>query len=213
MKINAVTNYNAFNSTKKTKNNSTQNFSAPSFKMAKVNVLWDHSDEITNFFVNINEYPMKNIVNRLVPMLEKLDKNLSIAISGTEKSRLFKKNIKGLKFEVGYIDQKKAYVDILNKTGKEQTLKPETIKGLKDKDEVLLYMLSQPGKIAKLHNTNKETPEQFIDICRRLVNWEAENMPKKLLENSIIKKQPNGTFELMREIDRKADWEHYSLYL
>lgn len=211
MKINAVTNYNAFKPTKKTNNTPAQNFSQPSFKMAKVNVLWDHCDELTNFYVQINEYPMKQIVNKLVPFLEKLDKNLSIAISGTEKSRFFKKNLKGLKFEVGYIDQKKAYVDILN--AHPQRIHYKTIEGLREKDEVLLYMLGQPGKIAKLYNTDKESPEQFIDICRRLVDLEVAHLPKKLLGHNALKRLPNGKFELLHEFGRKADWEKYTLYL
>lgn len=153
----------------------------PAFK-AKVEIVRDLGE------------PFLKLAQAVLPSLKKLDANLRIKIDKAEIWRMFRSDLKGLKFDIGYIDQKKAYIKVLEQNAERPFLKRQTIQGLKDKDESLLYMFSQSGRVGFCVNPKNIAEEQFTKTAVALVKREIEHMPKKLLEHPKIEKLPNGKF-------------------
>lgn len=201
MKINAI------NSNIQQKRNNNTKFSkeTPSFK-AKVTIHKSLEDIISGVSYPIKlEGALLSAANKLAKILEKFDDNLIIDISGTKKFTSFLDIFRdklGLKIDIRYFDQKKAYFDILNRKPQEQFLKESTIEGLKKKDKTLIYMLRHKIGVGKYFSPSHETEDQYIETLAKMVKEDVLKMPNRLLENSNIEKNSDNTFSLVIKPDK-----------
>ncbi len=180
MKVKSVNNLNY--QTKK------QKHSQPSFE-ARVNIS-QQRDIISDSFVNLTESPLKQLVEKIKPVLEKFDDNLNIEISGVTKPMSFWdifRNTRptGLKFDVTIFDEKKFVNDILNDKLLPEFVEPQVIQGLKNKDEVLIRTGLRRARACtgKYFSPQKgETPEQYIAEVVPKLKEHIRLMPKFLFE-------------------------------
>ena len=165
---------------------------------AKVNIIREVTDSISGSSVSLKEGPLKRMAEKLAKTLEKFDDNLIFVISGTKKFDsfldIFRPEVNGLKVDIHYFDQKKAYWDIIHKPKQEQLLKEITIRGLKRQDDTLLYQLSRNIGVGKFFRPKTETENQYVEKLVNMIKQDLIYMPKRLLESKNIKLEPNGAF-------------------
>lgn len=193
MKINAVSNTYTHNN----KNNLKVHQNTPAFGKAKVQILTDVVDSISSMRVYSSDGLIDRLAQKLQPALEKLDDNLRITVTGTQKLKHFWQcfqDIRGLKVDIQYFDQKKAYYDILERSSKENLLKNETIKGLKNKDETLLRQLGEKIGVGKFFRPKTETEGEYVEKLAAMIERDVKDMPVRLLESKNIEQRADGTF-------------------
>ncbi len=213
MKVNSVANATYSGPSKTNKNTSQTNFKA------RVNVLNDIKDSISGDFVRIDSGVLKNLVDRIVPELRKFDDNLIFNLSGTKKKKgffdLFTNDIYGLKMDVRYFDEKKAYYDILSKRPEDQKLKRDTYEAIRKRDNSLMRMFSERIGIGKFFRPNTENEEHFTEFLLRMVKSEIKSMPHRLFEGKNVTKEADGTYAVYHNPswwkgeDLRQPWAYY----
>ena len=213
MKVNAIHNnlYTAKNSQKVKKN--------PAFA-ARVQYYAVLKDVISDEVIDITKGPLKNLMDRIIPYLERLDdNNLIVTISGAQKKPSFMDIFKsqpdqGLKFDLNYFDAKKFYNKFMADRELSKFLDPEVLKGLRRKDDALMNTLTETVGVGKLYRPDKgETPEQYIEEVIPKIREHLRIMPKLITERKDIKFNPqlNKFIEDPSAIDlsKRKPWNLY----
>jgi len=184
MKINNINNYNLLH--RKNKNTS-PSFNA-SIKIVKVN-----PDKVSKKLVDISKPQLRELVNLIVPELQKLDNNLHIIISGVGTPDTFFNNLfstyrEGLKFNLQYKDINKYYAQMLKDPYlKTQILAPHTYEGLMRRDPVLMSQgLTDHISVGKLFKPDAvmypETPQQYVRVVMAKLKEHLRLFPKFVTE-------------------------------
>lgn len=214
MKINAIKEYNL----QQKKNNN----SKPAFA-ARIKITNTLPDVISDEYINIAEGPLKILVDKIKPVLEKFDDNLNIEISGAKKAysfwNLFRdRRPTGIKFDVTIFDDKKYIHDILQDGILPQILKPEVFEGLKNRNNVLISsgLCDAKACVGKYYYPEHgETPEKYIKEVIPKLKEHIRLMPKFLFEGPGIEYRP----KTKRFVDKtccseyiqmkRKPWEYY----
>lgn len=197
MKLNALQSYSP-KAAAPTPNKKQKPSFNPSFKAAKVILVEDARDVISTFFVSLKEGNLQGIAKKIKPLLEKFDDNLIFTVSPTKKDQgflgIFCKEIFGLKVDIKYFDQKKAYYDILQMRSQEQLLRQDTLNGLKSKDRTLINQLRENIGVGKYFRPKTESEDRYVETLVNMIKEDIILMPKRLLENKHILKDSEGKF-------------------
>lgn len=190
MKVGALNSYN-------TKYNQ-KNVNNKSFK-ARVNVLESATDVLSCDIVYLNKEPLKTLVDKIVPVLKKLDDNLIIDVSGVSDPltfwSIFKRNHSlGLKFDLKFFDIKKFYYKLMKDDLVLSMLNKEIYNGLKNKDVTLLdQCLTDSVGVGKFYYPKKgETPQQYIDAVIPKIKEHARLLPKFTLIRKDLEFSPEN---------------------
>lgn len=183
MKINSIQNYNL----QKNPFSEKRNNNKPSFQ-ATVNILTKNCDVICNRYIDLSKEPLKELVAKIKPHLEKImDKNLVIDVSGAGNpltlSTFFKDSV-GLKFDIGFHDIKRYYYEVLMKDSELSKIleKPQYEKLIK-KDTYSMYCLGSKVGVARLYEPSKgDTPETFIKEVIPRIKEQARLLPRFLIK-------------------------------
>ncbi len=177
-------------------------------------------DVISNEIIDITKGPLKNLMDRIVPYLERLeDNNLIVTISGAQKKPSFMDIFKsqpdqGLKFDLNYFDAKKFYNKFMADTELSKFLDPEVLKGLKRKDDALMDTLTESVGVGKIYRPDKgETPEQYIAEVIPKIKEHLRIMPKLITERKDIKYNPQlNRFTLQPGVYDPTQRKPWNLY-
>lgn len=195
LKLNALQNYSPRTATPNQKQKTSFQ---PSFGDAKVVLIEDARDVISTFYVNLKEGNLQTIAKKITPILEKFDDNLIFTVSPTKKDQgflgIFCKEIFGLKVNIKYFDQKKAYYEILQKKPQEQLLRQDTLNGLMTKDKTLLSQLGEYIGVGKYFRPQTESEDKYVETLVNMIKEDIILMPKRLLENKHVIRDSEGKF-------------------
>lgn len=177
-------------------------------------------DVISNEIIDITKGPLKNLMDRIVPYLERLeDNNLIVTISGAQKKPSFMDIFKsqpdqGLKFDLNYFDAKKFYNKFMADTELSKFLDPEVLKGLKRKDDALMDTLTESVGVGKIYRPDKgETPEKYIAEVIPKIKEHLRIMPKLITERKDIKYNPQlNRFTLQPGVFDPTQRKPWNLY-